>query len=65
MKGGKRGHYLNYGLCIFEEANHDLSLNFTHRNAHGDDADGANKSKHGALGNLAETELARLKSEFP
>jgi hypothetical protein len=65
VKGGKRGHYLNYGLCIFEEADHDLSLNFTHRNAHGGDADVANKSKHGALGNLAESELARLKSEFP
>ena len=65
MKGAKREHYLNYGLCIFEEAIHDLSLNFTHRNAHGGDANVANKSKHGTLGNLAETELARLKSEFP
>lgn len=41
-----------------------MSLHFTHRTAHGGDADVANKSKHGVLSDLAKYELARFKSEF-
>jgi hypothetical protein len=38
-------------------------LNFTHRHAHGGDGDA--NAAHGGLSDLAVSELARLKVEFP
>ena len=53
--------YENYGVCLFDEHQDDLQLNFTHRTAHGGDADITNRNQHGVLNELANTELARLK----
>ncbi len=64
-RAGRRGHYLSCGVVLLEKQDADVApedLYFTHRTAHGGDAD--REAAHGDLTNLADVELRRLKQKY-
>ncbi len=56
---------MSCGVVMLEKQDADVApghLNFTHRTAHGGDADG--EAAHGDLSTLADRELKRLKAKY-